>query len=152
MWMKRNNELNGSVELNLICLIAVLSNLRMSTAGCSVPAKLFRALPRTNFIKCVGLRVFRARFLFVCQGFFSTRTVNWSSVSQTWIRSHRFRAQKRFSFFFAWSFDLALSDPVIMFIGSSRATSSVISILMGLIRWTIISVTCFIKPSHTNNN
>ena len=51
---KKHNELNGSAELNLICLIAVRSNLRMSTAGCSVPAKLFGALPRTDFINCVG--------------------------------------------------------------------------------------------------
>ena len=30
---KKQNELNGSVELNLICLIAVRSNMRTSTAG-----------------------------------------------------------------------------------------------------------------------
>ena len=72
---KKQNELNGSVELNLICLIAVRSNMRTSTAGYSVPAKLFGALPRTNFIKCVGLGAFRTRFFYLCVGFCRRRAV-----------------------------------------------------------------------------
>ena len=72
---KKQNELNDSVELNLICLIAVRSNMRTSTAGYSVPAKLFGALPRTNSVKCVDLGAFRTRFLFVCLSFFCTRAV-----------------------------------------------------------------------------
>lgn len=82
---KKHNELNCSVELNLICLIAVRSNMRRSTAGYFVPAKHFGALPRTNFIKCVGFRTCSTRFwfLFRCWGFISTGAVKWTSLGQT---------------------------------------------------------------------